>query len=337
MPGAHTKSETVVTVVTIWDKTQPVSLIGDVAMTKAAVLYADRVEVLSLSAVALAHWQAFAPDEEAVIQKLFAGERIDVADLPTFTPQSDRIDSDPGISELVPAFNDGILTINHDVPTGGNMQELFNEFIHMAVTFLYDPRRIVLLDPLLSEIVRTAAIARGTPPPTRAVSNAREAVIGSGLIARLPTFTITPMTELLELRQDLRGPLSRYRTAIAVLQEEVSLDPYVSAREAEVDALWRTRVQTELQEIEDALRTHALVREVARHLSVDVKALMAGAAGGVGVAFAGAHDMAVVTGGAIAAAASIPQAAMAASASRSEIGRRDFYYLYRLGRVRAKR
>lgn len=327
-----------ITVVSVWDAGSEVSYLGDVLMTKAAVLYADRVEVLSLSSVALSSWQAYAPDEELLLQRILAGDPIRVEDLPSFTPQSPRIAAETGIAEMLPALNSGLLVINQDIPTAGDMTALFHEFIRMAVSFLYDPTRIVLLDPKLSDIVRTAAKNQGAPPPDRAVANAREAVIGAGLIARLPTFTVTPMSELLDLRTDLSGPLARYRKAVGALQQEIALDPYVAAREADVDALWRTRVQAELAEIEEALRTHALVREVARHVGMDVKSLLAGAAGGIGVAFTGSHDVAVAAGGAVAsmvnASAAVPKAIVASRDGKAEVGRKDFYYLYRLGHLR---
>ncbi len=152
---------------------------------------------------------------------------------------------------------------------------MWGAFIEEIVRYLSDPDYVVLRDDRLSGIV-AHLIAQGRVTPTaQDIAGSSEAVLGAGLIARLPSFTEIPMNEVLDLRRDLEGPLVRYRSAVAGLRSQ-ELDPYSPARDEIIDLVWRQHVAPALLEIEEDLKEHGLIRELARSLSADVRDVIKG-------------------------------------------------------------
>lgn len=136
---------------------------------------------------------------------------------------------------------------------------------------LQDRSTRLLFDEASAELVQDL-IADGrlkaTDPNLRL---ARQAALGAGLIARLPAFPQARMDELLDLRQDLAVPLIRYRGAVVGYSKQI---PNVLGQdlEFEISQLWEEQVAPAVQEVEQRLADHPLVRELAR--SVDAKDLM---------------------------------------------------------------
>jgi hypothetical protein len=110
------------------------------------------------------------------------------------------------------------------------------------------------------------------------LKHAGEVAVGSGLVARLPAFPDAPVDELLDLRSDLAGPLTRYRRAASSMATRLTARPFDREAAAEMDDLWNTEVAPALADIEEGLEQHGLVREVGRALGQDVKSLLGGGA-----------------------------------------------------------
>jgi hypothetical protein len=96
-------------------------------------------------------------------------------------------------------------------------------------------------------------------------------------LGQLPTITPAPIDEILDLRSDLSGALSRYRSVMIALEEQFKLGPFDEHRQAEVIAVWRQHVEPALVALREEMADHSLVREVLRYVTTDIKVLMAGA------------------------------------------------------------
>ena len=174
--------------------------------------------------------------------------------------------------------------------------------------------------------------------PERAVSNASEAVLGTGILARLPAFPTAALDEVVELRRDLDEPLGRYRRKVSDLRSELRTGPFDQHIEAEVDAVWRSEVGPAIVEIRQAMADHGLVREILRSLSGNVSDFVKGVGLPAGVTVFSANmldlNTAVTTGLASAAAAAAPTVAEALRSRQKEGQSRghDLYYLYEVNR-----
>lgn len=305
----------------------------EVDLVKAASLYADEVEVLSFSSLVFTEWDAVEPEEATALSDALAGR--DLTPMPEVHPRSQRIRADTGINELLPAIGAALVSVNKGLPRTG---DVWGAFVAEIVRCLEDPSILALVDTRLSTIVANLIETGRASPSSAATQNATEAVIGAGLISRLPTFTEIPMDELLDLRTDLATPLHRYRSVVAGLRS-TDLDPYSHDREAEIDALWRKSVEPELDAIREGLAQHTLIKDLARSLGTDLREILTGAPlrAGLTAVLANALEMnetvSLAAAGTIGLAPTVIQGVRSRGTQRAALQQRDLYYLYRLQRA----
>lgn len=323
-----------IAVITTFVAGEMINFFREAALVKSASLYADAIEVLSFSSLVYTDWGAIDADEASALKRaLITPEESNR--LPTFTTKSDRVAADSGVNELLPAVRANLISINDRLPSTG---DVWGSFIEEIVRYLADPEYVVLLDDRLSGIV-SSLISKGRVAPTQQdLEGSAEAVLGAGLIARLPSFTEIPMDEILDLRRDLQGPLVRYRSAVAGMRSQ-ELDPYSPSRNEVIDFVWRQQVAPALLDIEEDLREHGLIRELARSLRADIRDVVKGLPLRSALAVAGgsaAQFDETIQAAAAAVFGLIPTISDAGANrrdARREIARRDFYYLYRLNRA----
>lgn len=185
-----------------------------------------------------------------------------------------RVDS--GVAELETVLDQKLVRFNENVTIGEDTDAVIASFIDELKRYLQDPTRFVLLDATMASLARSLIDEGHVRLPERAVSNASEAVLGTGILARLPAFTTAPLDEVVDLRRDLDEPLGRYRRKVSRLRSELRTGPFDQHIEAEVDALWRNEVDPAIVEIRQAMADHGLVREILRSLSGNVSDFVKG-------------------------------------------------------------
>jgi hypothetical protein len=251
---------------------------------------------------------------------------------------TDRLRVESGVAELEPALEARLVRFNEKIQLGEGTDAEVEAFIQQLKRYLQDPNWFVLLDTEIASLARSMINEGVVKPPQRAISNAGEAVIGTGFLARLPAFPGAPMDELLDLRGDLDEPLSRYRRKVSHLRGELRTEPFDEHIEAEVDALWRTEVDPALKEIRQAMADHGLVRELIRTVGGDLSNFAKGGwlPAGVAIITADVFDLskavaaAVTTGSAV--TPTITKSLIARGRARTEARDRDLYYLYEVDR-----
>lgn len=241
-----------------------------------------------------------------------------------------------GLKELESVLDNKIVRFNERVSIGA-AQEMLDTFTVEFKRYLTDPNRFVLLDDEMASMARAMIREGVVRPPDRSFSNAGEAVLGAGLLARLPAFTSVPLVEVLELRRDLEEPLARYRRRVAQLRGEMRGTPFDQHVEAEVNAAWRTEVDPAIADIREAMADHSLVREIVRSFRRSAGDVLRGwAPVGLGVTVAKVADFDMAVTAAIATGAVATQAVVDALEGRSQgrqrIRAHDFYYLYEVDR-----
>ncbi len=356
------------------------SLTADVELVRAAVLYADEVQLVSMSAVMLASVVQFAAGDgvdmlgmlsqldDATLTSLGfdAGRRRQlVASLPLLRSSAfddlgigdarreilqgleepmmqmreiaaGLLESSGGV-ELIPALESGVVTLSPSglEGQGATTDDAVENWLRLLKRLVHDPEMRLLFDDGVADLVR-ALVREGTVRPRElTLQHAGQAAIGAGLIARLPVFPQARLDELLDLRADLSGALSRYRLAVVRISAKLRSRAYDEELSAEVDDLWHQELAPVLVELEDLLAEHALVREIARAAGRDLRTLvMAGSA-----LYVGLGQLANLEGwltSAVAAAAPMMHAAAAGALSRAEVrrevGRHELFYVFELNR-----
>ncbi|MBZ2197502.1 hypothetical protein [Occultella gossypii] len=155
---------------------------------------------------------------------------------------------------------------------------LVRRFVAEITALLEDGGRHMLLDSPTSKFAGALIDEKRMQPSSLAIPNARESIVGTEIIALLPTVGDTPVDELLDLRWDLIGPLSNYRRTVASLGEKMRVGPLDREADAEVDHIYRVEVVPAIQQMREHLTEHSLVREVGRAVGADLKSVVLGAA-----------------------------------------------------------
>jgi hypothetical protein len=246
-----------------------------------------------------------------------------------------RIDS--GVAELESVLHTKLVRFNEQVGIGQDLDAVTAGFVHQIKRYLQDPSKLVLLDGIAASMARHMIEEGLVRPPNRVMSNAGEAALGTGFIARLPAFPGVPMDELLKVRDDLDEPLGRYRRKVSSLRSELQTGPFEEHINAEIDAIWRTEVDPELAEVRQAMAEHALVREFLKAAGADISNVLKGTlAAGVGVFAANAFDLGTTISTGIAAGSALAPTAVKAVQERQKgrAGARahGLFYLYEVDR-----
>lgn len=356
------------------------SMAREIELVKAAVLYADHVELFSINGAMIgsvvaagqnassvlamlaaiddetlaglgapglpSSWRQYAPilggllDNPELVNALapeVGRELVEMSRSLTTGPLAelqsvgDRLVDESGANQLAPAIAGGLLTFS-DAGLGeaSNVGDLGEPFGRRLAQLMLDPKRHLVFDDRIADLA-AAMIAEGYVIPDRiATARSKVAHVGNGLLARLPVFPDAPLDELIDLRTDLDGPLSRYRGAAARLAAKLEGSPFTPDVQLEIDNIWHAEVQPALADIEEEMPDHGLVRDIAKHLGTDVKAALLSAN-----VFVGMNALTTLSGWLDAAATAVgPFASAVSGAARERSQARDaaqvqeFYYLY---------
>jgi hypothetical protein len=104
---------------------------------------------------------------------------------------AERMRVESGLPELELAVTKKLIRFN-DVTLSDDMDAALNAFIEELKRYLLDPKWFVLVDEQVASLARSMIKEGVIKPPERAISNAGEALLGNGFLARLPAFHGAP-------------------------------------------------------------------------------------------------------------------------------------------------
>lgn len=227
------------------------------------------------------------------------------------------------IDELMPAIDRGLLTL---APVE-ERDDFFEAYIDALWAVLSDSRYYPLLDNGIAKLVHAAVREGRFDPPGTARSRGRQAGAVHEFLARLPTFPGARMEEIVDIRDELRSPLTVFRSEMVKVAREMTMDAFDPAFVHVAEEAWVERVAPALAELDD------LIKEKRLHRQFGQPAASGGAIGAVGGLITGLVTQEAVLGGSIAASAGVASTVVTTMASRrriaSEIRRRPYLFLYR--------
>lgn len=219
--------------------------------------------------------------------------------------------------------------------TTSDLDDLVGGFVAHTLEVLRDPGAFPLLDGDITDLVRALERDAGLDPSDVAMSRGNEARAASEFMGFLPNFVNLPIDEVVDLRDELRDPLPRFRAAVSDLSSRFTNRPIDAEVAYEIEDAWRTQVHPSLVDIRESFAEHGLLREAASVAAGDPRRLMAEAGAVFAAGFTGAVSIsALMTAGL---AAGIPvadvvmRAAQQSTSSRKGIRRSEFYFLHQLG------
>jgi hypothetical protein len=159
----------------------------------------------------------------------------------------------------------------------------------------------------------------------------KQATLAANLMEQLPAFPMASIAEVLQIRDELRKPLVRFRAAIIEMERRINAASYEPNFAAEVEELYLETVAPALNEIDEQIATNAYLRELVG-AAVDQTTSLLGA--GLAVGFATGLGLQPLVAAAIEVA--FPAAAITTKGTWSylqqqrEASRHQLFFLYKV-------
>jgi hypothetical protein len=343
------------------------SLENEIRLLKPALLYADRVTLLSPKATMLSMaagigelsvderlaflrqvLPAVAPNQAGEVlhsldiysalrrkrrrsrDEIIAVERVRQRLDASWTALRGRMDDllvSAGANDLVPALEMGLLEIDPITSDEEFTPEvLIQQFVDALAATLAGGVSYPLFDDATGSLVRSR-IAEGLIEPS-ALSNARggQVAAASGLMSRLPAFPAATVAEILDIREELRKPLVRFRAAMIGLARLLQQPFYETGFREEVEQAYLEHVAPVLAEIEEAVQANSYLKRLVGAAIGDMKTLVTGV---LTLGVTRTADLPPLIAAGAAALTATAEAAWEKNKAARRISAQQFYFLYR--------
>lgn len=181
-----------------------------------------------------------------------------------------------GFSEIQLAANKGLLEI-HPFSSSIN-DEIVQEYLSAVEDLLSSSSTHPMLDEQTSDLVRLALQEGKMSIGNNAARRSKQTGLVADLFDRLPVFDIK-MDELLDLREELRHPLIRFRAEMITLGKDIETVQWDKDFSSDVQEVYQAKVEPALIEIEEKLKSNALKEFWSRRI-VDKYGYLAGTVAG---------------------------------------------------------
>jgi hypothetical protein len=256
--------------------------------------------------------------------------------------------TDAGADELVPAIEAGLVTIDPVMQEGDAAamlvpgieaaaglertmdSALANSFFERLRELLDDPSAYPLFDEQVGDLVR-AQVSEGLFE-VGAVSRRRgkQASAAAQLIEKLPSFPSASVSEVLDIREELREPLTRFRAAVSEMERLIQSAAHEPDFAAEVEDLYIEKVAPALLEIAELARNNSYLRQLMRAAVGDAKPILTSVLTMGVLALGGLPGLvAAALGAGVPAAAAAVRAAWASGEGQSALETHHLFFLYR--------
>lgn len=211
------------------------------------------------------------------------------------------------------------------------------EFYEQASSAVRDGTTYPLLDAPTANFVAAAEGFGFTRVSEAATGRGRHSGLASDLLRRLPLFEQATISEVLDIRRDLRNPLLGFRQAVARFARQVRSAAWHEDFEAEADALFHEEVEPEVEKIEHAVRENSSYAELGRRLvRHSGTGLVSGAVGGF---LANASSLAEVSAAALVGGVGTPlmKALVDKNQRLRDLEENQVFFYYAAGEVLGRR
>lgn len=247
--------------------------------------------------------------------------------------------SELGGDELILAIQEGVLTLEplvhaeeefDDLPT----DVLLGRYVDVVSRSLAGGQNYPLFDASTGDLARLGLDAGYFTRTEATLARSKNAAAGTGFIDRLPSFPFADMSEVLDIRQELRAPLGRFRKAVSGLSSGLDVPPEDAEFSAVLNARWIQDVQPALDEIEERIQQDASLRTLTGKFTAGVVDPLKSAlpAAGLGsLSFAAGIDAWMGAAAVIGAAGAAPavKAFQERRKAMRDIEKQPYYFLYK--------
>jgi hypothetical protein len=256
--------------------------------------------------------------------------------------------NESGADELIPAIDAGVVTIDPVIREGDSATALVpgiqraagvepdydsliaDSFLQRLRDLLVDAYAYPLFDEQVGDIVRSHVSEGLFEVGAMSLRHGRQASTAAQLMEKLPSFPAASLAEVLDIREELRGPLTRFRAAVAEMERLLQSAAHEQDFAAEVEDLYREKVAPALQEIAELVEQNSYLHQLMRAVAANPKSALT-AVRTMGVAgAAGIPDLAAAAlGPAIPLGEAAVRASLASREGHREIEGHHLFFLYK--------
>jgi hypothetical protein len=240
----------------------------------------------------------------------------------------DQMLTTSGADELVPALEAGILTIDPLIQGEEFDLDLFlHAFVDQLASMLTHEHTYPLFDDFAGDLAR-AQIAEGMVEPAVTTSaRGSQVAAAANFMSRLPAFPEATVADVLQVREDLRDALVRFRAGIANVTQTTERPFYEPGFRQEVEQIYVQHVAPSLLEIQESVRANAYLRRLLGAAVGDMQTILTGV---ITLAVTQAADLPPLIAGGAAALTTAARAAWEKSEGAKRVHEQQFYFLYRM-------
>lgn len=138
-------------------------------------------------------------------------------------------------------------------------KDVVRDYFDVIAESIVSDETYPLLDDSTSDLVQAAIRENKIVPLGTSTAKAKQAGLSADLFSRLPLFDEATIDEIIDIRKELQRPLVRFRSAIIGFSRDIQDAPWERAFSQEVDQIFLERIQPAVLEIEDAYRSNPLL------------------------------------------------------------------------------
>ena len=237
-----------------------------------------------------------------------------------------------GYRQIAAAFDAGLVSIE-PIDIGGDFSE---GYLASLQRLLLDPTMYPVFDSEVSKLLKTFVDVGAITVGKHQASRNTQATTAERFLARLPTFPLATMDEIVEIRDDLRRPLTAFRSEMVKLSVVLGSTPLEADFDEAAQNAWIEIVEKcqdvgvdAFDELDELTRERNLVRTYGVELATGAAGASAGLV--VGLATHQPLDAAMLSttvGAAAAASAAIVRGSIGRDRRAAALNAHPYYFLH---------
>lgn len=173
-----------------------------------------------------------------------------------FKKVAERLLKEAKADGLFPALQSGLVDIQwFDI----NKENVAEDYIYTVLDAILTSKTYPLLDDFSGNLIKLALEVGKIIPLRTTITKAKQASLSSGLFDKLPLFDEASVDEIIDIRKELEKPLIRFRSAIISFSRNIENEPWNAEFRSEVDQIFLEKVEPAILDIEEAYKENNLL------------------------------------------------------------------------------
>ena len=222
---------------------------------------------------------------------------------------------------------------------------IIDEFFKILSQTIADSKTYPLFDEGSNNLIDAAVRENKISLNDVNADQAKHAGLANNLMVSLPTFELSTVDEILDIRNELESPLVRFRSKVISFNQDIQSLPWSDDFEPECIKLYHKEIAPAILEIDELTKDSSFLKNLGYKLLSDESILKA--AGGLAIAVAAsgvmsaftstmASDTAIYAAGGAYAASKVANTYKEFKEKKKNTQRKDLYFYYKAGKLLTK-